>query len=110
MSVARDEIFGPVLTVQTFDTPEEAVQLANDTNYGLSAMVWSNDLSKALQTIRKVRAGRCWINGAIAGSPEMGISGYKQSGIGRELGKHGFDEYSAMKSVVVVLEKDEPWV
>ena len=110
MSIHRDEIFGPVLSVLTFDTPEEAVQLANDTNYGLSASVWSNDLSKAIQTIRKVRAGRCWINGAIAGSPEMGISGYKQSGIGRELGKYGFDEYSAMKSVVVVLEKDKPWV
>jgi acyl-CoA reductase-like NAD-dependent aldehyde dehydrogenase len=110
MSIARDEIFGPVLSVLTFDTPEEAVKLANDTIYGLSASVWSNNLSKAIQTIRKVRAGRCWINGAIAGSPEMGISGYKQSGIGRELGRHGFDEYSQMKSVVVVLEKEKPWV
>ncbi len=110
MSIARDEIFGPVLAVQEFDTPEEAIALANDTNYGLSASVWSNDLGKAIQTIRKVRAGRTWINGAGTGGPEMGISGYKQSGIGRELGKHGFDEYSLMKNVYIVLEHGGPWV
>ena len=90
MSITRDEIFGPVLVVQSFDTPEEAVAMANDTNCGLSASIWNNDLTKAIQTVRKVRAGRTWINGAGPGDPEMGISGYKQSGLGRELGRHGF--------------------
>ena len=90
MSITRDEIFGPVLVVQSFDTPEEAVAMANDTNCGLSASIWNNDLTKAIQTVRKVRAGRTWINGAGPGGPEMGISGYKQSGLGRELGRHGF--------------------
>ncbi len=110
MSIFRDEIFGPVLSVTAFDSPEEAIALANDTIYGLSASVWSEDLGKAVQTIRQVRAGRCWINGGGQGNPAMGISGYKQSGIGHELGRHGFDEYSHMKSVYVVLEKGTPWV
>lgn len=110
MSIFREEIFGPVLSVTIFDTPDEAVALANDTQYGLSASVWSSDLNKAIQTIRRVRAGRTWINGAGQGTPAMGISGYKQSGIGRELGKHGFDEYSYMKSVFMVLEPGKPWV
>ena len=110
MSIARDEIFGPVLSVQTFETAEEAISIANDTHYGLSASIWSNDLVKALQTVRSVRAGRTWINGAGTGGPEMGISGYKQSGLGRELGRHGFDEYSLLKNVFVVLEQGTPWV
>jgi acyl-CoA reductase-like NAD-dependent aldehyde dehydrogenase len=110
MSVTRDEIFGPVLAVQTFDTPEQAIRLANDTNYGLSANVWTNDLGKAVQTIRAVRAGRTWINGAGTGGPEMGISGFRQSGMGRELGRHGFDEYSTLKNVYIVLQYGGSWV
>ncbi len=110
MSIAREEIFGPVLTSFTFDKPEEAIRLANDTHYGLSAHVWSRDLDKALSTIRKVRAGRTWINGSGAGTPEMGIGGYKQSGIGRELGKYGFDEYSAFKNVYVTLKPRPGWL
>ncbi len=110
MSVTRDEIFGPVLAVQTFDTAEEAIRLANDTNYGLSANVWTNDLGKAVQTIRAVRAGRTWINGAGTGGPEMGISGFRQSGMGRELGRHGFDEYSTLKNVYIVLDQGGSWI
>ena len=89
---------------------EEAVATANDTHYGLSAHVWSRDLDKALSTIRRVRAGRTWINGSGAGTPEMGIGGYKQSGIGRELGKYGFDEYSAFKNVHVTLKPGAGWL
>lgn len=110
MSIFREEIFGPVLSVTAFDAPEEAVALANDTRYGLSASVWSQDLGKAIQTVRRVRAGRTWINGAGQGAPSMSISGYKQSGIGRELGRHGFDEYSHLKSVYIVLEPGKPWI
>ncbi len=86
MTIAKEEIFGPVLSTFSFSKPEEAIQLANDTYHGLSAHVWSRDLDKAISTIRQVRAGRTWINGSGAGTPEMGIGGYKQSGIGRELG------------------------
>ncbi len=94
MAISREEIFGPVLSILDFSSPEEAVSLANASEFGLSASVWSSNFSNALQTIRKVRAGRCWINGVIDGAPEMPIGGYKKSGIGRELGRYGFDEYS----------------
>jgi acyl-CoA reductase-like NAD-dependent aldehyde dehydrogenase len=109
MSIAREEIFGPVLTTITFDTPEEAVQIANDTAYGLSASVWSQNLSKAFQAIRGIRAGRCWINNVMDGAPEVPIGGYKQSGNGRETGRYGFDEYSEFKTIMVSLGEHQPW-
>jgi acyl-CoA reductase-like NAD-dependent aldehyde dehydrogenase len=109
MSIFREEIFGPVLSVTPFDTPEEAVRLANDTTYGLSANVWSRDINKAMQTIRGVRAGRTTINSG-GGSPAMPIGGYKQSGIGRELGRHGFDEYCQLKSIGIGFGAGTPWV
>ena len=89
MTIVRDEIFGPVLTVLPFDTAEEAVRIANDTIYGLSAGVWTHDIGRALRTIRGIRAGRTWINGFAEGGPEMPIGGYKQSGTGREIGQNG---------------------
>ncbi|XAZ23402.1 aldehyde dehydrogenase family protein [Sinorhizobium sp. B11] len=103
MSIAREEIFGPVLASFRFRDPEEAIRLANDTPFGLSACVWSNNLSTALQAIRRIKAGRTWINGMGDGTPQMPIGGYKQSGIGRELGRHGFDEYSELKNVHITL-------
>jgi len=109
MSIVRDEIFGPVLAVQTFETRAEAIAMANDTIYGLSAMVWSLDINNALQTIRGIRAGRCWVNGTREGVAEMPIGGYKQSGQGRELGFKGFDEYSEFKNIYVNLSVSEPW-
>lgn len=110
MIIAREEIFGPVLSTLIFRTAEEAVAMANDTNYGLSASVWSRDITQAIQTIRQVRAGRTWINGTGGGAPELGIGGYKQSGIGRELGRYGFDEYSSFKSVHINMDQGQPWV
>jgi acyl-CoA reductase-like NAD-dependent aldehyde dehydrogenase len=109
MSIVRDEIFGPVLAVQEFDTREEAIKLANDTIYGLSAVVWSLNINNALQTIRGIRAGRCGINGQ-EGAAEMPIGGYKQSGQGRELGHKGFDEYSEFKNIHVNLTTSRPWL
>ena len=109
MSIVRDEIFGPVLAVQTFETREEAITTANDTIYGLSAMVWSRDINNAIQTIRAIRAGRCWVNGTREGVVEMPIGGYKQSGQGRELGHKGFEEYSEFKNIYVNLGVSEPW-
>ena len=109
MSIVRDEIFGPVLTVQTFETRDEAVTMANDTIYGLSAMVWSRDINTALQAIRGIRAGRCWVNGTREGLAELPVGGYKQSGQGRELGHKGFEEYSEYKNIYVNLGVSEPW-
>ncbi len=109
MSIVRDEIFGPVLAVQQFDTREDAIQIANDTIYGLSAVVWSLNINNALQTIRGIRAGRCGINGQ-EGAAEMPIGGYKQSGQGRELGQKGFDEYSEFKNIHVNLAVSKPWL
>jgi len=109
MSIVRDEIFGPVLAVQTFETRDEAIAMANDTIYGLSGMVWSRDINNALQTIRGIRAGRCWVNGTREGLVEMPIGGYKQSGQGRELGHKGFEEYSEYKNIYVNLGVSEPW-
>lgn len=109
MSIAREEIFGPVLSTISFSTADEAVALANDSEYGLSASVWSTNLENAMQTIRRVRAGRCWINSVIDGSAELPIGGYKKSGLGRELGRYGFDEYSQFKGIHVTLGRPAPW-
>ena len=109
MAIAQEEIFGPVLATIGFDTPEEAVALANGTPFGLSASVWSRDLETAIQTTRRLRVGRCWINSVIDGTPEMPIGGYKKSGVGRELGRYGFDEYSQFKGLHMTLGRGEPW-
>jgi acyl-CoA reductase-like NAD-dependent aldehyde dehydrogenase len=109
MAIAQEEIFGPVLSTIGFDTPEEAVALANGTPYGLSASVWSRDLETAIQTTRRVKAGRFWINSVIDGTAEMPIGGYKKSGIGRELGRYGFDEYSQFKGLHMTLGRPQPW-
>ncbi|UVC07512.1 aldehyde dehydrogenase family protein [Rhizobium sp. TH2] len=109
MSIAREEIFGPVLSTMSFKTADEAVALANSSEFGLSASVWSTNLENALQSIRRIRAGRCWINSVIDGTPELPIGGYKKSGLGRELGRYGFDEYSQFKGIHVTLGRPAPW-
>ncbi len=109
MRIAQEEIFGPVLATIGFDTPDEAVAIANDSAFGLSASVWSRDLETGVQTIRRLRAGRCWINTTIEGNPEMPIGGYKMSGLGRELGRYGFDEYSQFKGVHLALGERQRW-
>lgn len=110
MAIARDEIFGPVLSVLTFDTQEEAIALALDTQFGLAASVWSKNLDKALCTIRKMRAGRCWVNTTIIGGPEQPMGGFKRSGNGRECGMMGVEEYMETKSIHVALGKRNHWV
>lgn len=110
MPIARDEVFGPVLSVFTFDTVKQAIQIARDTDYGLSASVWSKNMDKAMGVIRKMRAGRCWINTTILGGPEQAIGGFKQSGIGRECGMQGIEEYMEIKSIHMQLGKREHWI
>lgn len=109
MSIAQEEIFGPVLSTIAFKTADEAVALANNSEFGLSATVWSTNLENAMQTIRRVRAGRCWVNSVIDGTPELPVGGYKKSGLGRELGRYGFDEYSQIKGIHVTLGKPQRW-
>jgi acyl-CoA reductase-like NAD-dependent aldehyde dehydrogenase len=109
MSIAREEIFGPVLSSMTFRNADEAVALANASEFGLSASVWSTNLEYAMQSIRRIRAGRCWVNSVIDGTPELPIGGYKKSGLGRELGRYGFDEYSQFKGIHVTFGRPAPW-
>jgi betaine-aldehyde dehydrogenase len=110
MSIARDEIFGPVLSSFTFDTTEEAIAMANDTVYGLAASVWSKNIDTALTVTRRVRAGRFWVNTIMAGGPEMPLGGFKQSGWGREAGVYGVEEYTQVKSVHIEIGKRSHWI
>lgn len=110
MAIARDEIFGPVLSSFAFDTTDEAIRLANDTVYGLAASVWSKNIDTALTVSRRVRAGRFWINCIMAGGPEMPLGGFKQSGWGREAGIYGVEEYTQVKSVHVEIGKRSHWI
>jgi len=91
--IARDEIFGPVLTVQTFRTPDEAVEKANNTAYGLSAGVWTEKGAKALWTAQRLRAGVVWTNTFNRFDPASPFGGFKESGFGREGGRHGLEAY-----------------
>ena len=98
MTIAREEIFGPVLSILPYDTEEEAVQIANDTPYGLSGGVWSGDKERAKKVARRIRTGQIEVNGG-AFNPNAPFGGYKQSGYGREYGEHGFEEFLEIKSM-----------
>jgi acyl-CoA reductase-like NAD-dependent aldehyde dehydrogenase len=102
-TIAREEIFGPVMSVIPFGSVDDVVAMANDNEYGLAAAVWTNDLRKALNTARALRAGIVWINDTQPAPTEMPWGGYKQSGIGRELGKEGVEDFLERKSVYVNL-------
>jgi aldehyde dehydrogenase (NAD+) len=104
MRIAQEEIFGPVLTVLTFEDLDELIQKANSTIYGLAAAIWTRDIAKAHKLARKIQAGTVWINAYNMLSPESPFGGYRQSGYGRELGRHGIDLYTQIKSVWVSLD------
>ncbi|SER01562.1 betaine-aldehyde dehydrogenase [Piscibacillus halophilus] len=99
MSIVQDEAFGPIITVEKFQTEEEAVNLANDSIYGLAGGVWTNDIVKAERCVSKMRMGTVWINEFNLYFPHAPWGGYKQSGIGRELGKLGLEEYTETKHI-----------
>src|SRR6201985_3165928 len=92
-TVAQQEIFGPVLVSMTFRTPAEAVELANNTTYGLAACVWSENINVALDVAAQVKAGVVWVNGTNLFDAACGFGGYRESGYGREGGKEGMYEY-----------------
>lgn len=100
MTIARDEIFGPVLSIIPYDTEEEAVAIANDTIYGLAGRVWSGDHDRARKVARQIRAGQIHINEGRGSADPAPFGGYKQSGNGREFGTWGLEEYLETKAVM----------
>jgi betaine-aldehyde dehydrogenase len=109
MPIAKEEIFGPVLSILTFETKEEAIRIANDTIYGLSAGVWTRDIDTAFAVSRSIRAGTIWINTFMDGYPELCFGGYNQSGLGRELGRFSIEEFTELKTIQVHLGPRTGW-
>ncbi|MCM2475497.1 aldehyde dehydrogenase family protein [Rhizobium sp. CG5] len=109
MAVAREEVFGPVLSVLTFDTAAEAISIANSIDYGLSAGVWSRDFDTCLTIGRKVKAGTIWMNTFMDGASELPFGGYKQSGLGRELGLHAVEDYTETKTLNMHIGSRTNW-
>ena len=103
MTIAREEIFGPVMCIFAYDTEDEVIRRANDTNYGLAAGVITQDLNRAHRVIHQLQAGICWINTWGESPAEMPVGGYKQSGIGRENGLMTLQAYTRIKSIQVEL-------
>jgi gamma-glutamyl-gamma-aminobutyraldehyde dehydrogenase len=104
MSVAREEIFGPVVSVLSFDNPADALSLANDTTYGLAATVWSRDIDLALRTARGIRAGTVAVNGYSEGDITTPFGGYRQSGFGgRDNGMEALEQYTETKTIWITL-------
>jgi len=100
MSIAREEIFGPVLSVIPFGDEDEAVRIANDTEYGLAATVWASDVHRAMRVTKALRAGTVGINGYQL-EPNSPFGGFRQSGIGREGGRAAVESYTELKTVLL---------
>jgi 4-guanidinobutyraldehyde dehydrogenase/NAD-dependent aldehyde dehydrogenase len=98
MRIAQEEVFGPVLSVLTFADEHEAIAIANDTEYGLAAGLWTRDLGRAHRVSRALRAGSVWVNQYDAGDMTAPFGGFKQSGNGRDKSLHAFDKYSEIKA------------
>lgn len=99
MRIAREEVFGPVLVVIRYDGDDEAIAIANDTDYGLAASVWTSDNARGLAVAERIQSGSVWINDAHQINCQVPFGGYKQSGIGRELGPDALDSYTEVKTV-----------
>ncbi|MBI2335429.1 MAG: aldehyde dehydrogenase [Deltaproteobacteria bacterium] len=105
--LCQEEIFGPVLSVLKFSNEEEAVQIANDTPYGLASAVWTQNIKRGLRMAKKIKAGQVWINQYLTLSPLAPHGGYKQSGYGKDLSRYCLEEYTQIKNVYVDLEEGE---
>ncbi len=100
MSIFREEAFGPIAVLSKFSTPEEAIALANDSDFGLAASIWTKDQDLARSTAAKINAGTVWINTYGMFYNQLPFGGFKQSGFGKELGKEGFLEYTRLKNII----------
>jgi aldehyde dehydrogenase (NAD+) len=103
MKIAKEEIFGPVMSVIPFKNIDEVITRANRTDYGLAAAVWTRDIKKAHAISNSVRAGTVWVNCYNILDTRAPFGGFKQSGIGRELGEYGLQQYTEVKTVIVKL-------
>ena len=103
MRIAKEEIFGPVMQILKFKTVEEVIERANDTIYGLAGAVFTRDLDKALTVVQGVQAGTMWVNTYNAIKVQTPFGGFKQSGVGREFGEYGLQQYSEVKTVTIKL-------
>jgi aldehyde dehydrogenase (NAD+) len=106
MRIAQEEIFGPVLSVIRYDDVDEAITMANDSIYGLGGAVFSRDIPKAIELAKRIRTGTVWINDFHLLNALAPFGGYKQSGVGRELGPHGLLEFTQVKHIHVDLTAD----
>jgi acyl-CoA reductase-like NAD-dependent aldehyde dehydrogenase len=109
MRIFQEEIFGPVLSVARFHSRDEAIELANNTAYGLANMLWTRDLDTAITMARALRSGTVWVNSMIEGSPQLPFGGYKASGFGREMGNAGLEEFTQIKTIQIHLGKRTPF-
>lgn len=110
MSIATAEIFGPVLSVLRCRDLDDAIALANDSEYGLSSGIWTSNMTAATEFARRARSGTVWVNCWMDGFPELSFGGAKQSGLGRELGRHAIEEFTELKTVTIRTEARTPWV
>ena len=104
MRISREEVFGPFAIFAKFSSQEEVVRLANDTEYGLSAALFTKDVTRAIRVSEQLQAGTVWINSSNTSDPRIPFGGYKQSGIGHENGQIGLESYSTLKAVYINLE------
>ncbi len=109
MEIAKEEVFGPVLAVLTFDDLDDAIDLANSTLFGLSAAVWSKDFSTCMTAARRIDAGTVWVNTFLEGNAELPFGGYRESGIGRELGRLATEDYTETKTLFMHLGERTNW-
>lgn len=107
MTIAREEVFGPVLSILPFDTEEEAIAIGNDTDYGLASGVWTTDLNRAMRVSKAIRAGTVWVNTYRAVAVQAPFGGFKDSGFGRERGEVALDEFTNTKNVMIDYSDEE---
>jgi len=104
MTVAKEEIFGPVLCAIDFENEDEALQIANDTNYGLNAMIWSNDLNKVHKLVKRIKSGKVLVNSLSDGDMSLPHGGFKQSGFGRDKSLEALGQYTQSKLTLIEIK------